>query len=33
MSQPDTDFGGELLSATVKRLVLDRIVRGHYRAG
>jgi DNA-binding GntR family transcriptional regulator len=27
------DFGGELLSATVKRLVLDRIVGGHYRPG
>ena len=27
------DFGGELLSATVKRLVLDRIVQGHYRPG
>jgi len=27
------EFGGELLSATVKRLVLDRIVQGHYRPG
>jgi DNA-binding GntR family transcriptional regulator len=27
------DFGGELLSATVRRLVLDRIVGGHYRPG
>jgi len=27
------DFGGELLSATVKRLVLDRIVSGHYPPG
>jgi DNA-binding GntR family transcriptional regulator len=27
------DFGGELLSATVRRLVLDRIVQGHYRPG
>jgi DNA-binding GntR family transcriptional regulator len=26
-------FGGELLSTTVKRLVLDRIVHGHYRPG
>ena len=32
-SQPGADFGGELLSATVKRLVLDRIVQGHYRPG
>jgi DNA-binding GntR family transcriptional regulator len=32
-SQPSSDFGGELLSATVKRLVLDRIVQGHYRPG
>jgi len=31
--QPSPDFGGELLSATVRRLVLDRIVRGHYRPG
>jgi DNA-binding GntR family transcriptional regulator len=31
--QPEPDFGGELLSATVKRLVLDRIVQGHYRPG
>jgi DNA-binding GntR family transcriptional regulator len=29
----EPDFGGELLSATVKRLVLDRIVQGHYRPG
>jgi len=28
-----SDFGGELLSATVRRLVLDRIVQGHYRPG
>jgi DNA-binding GntR family transcriptional regulator len=27
------EFGAELLSATVKRLVLDRIVQGHYRPG
>ncbi|WP_346619393.1 GntR family transcriptional regulator [Blastococcus montanus] len=35
MSQSETssDFGGELLSATVKRLVLDRIVQGHYQPG
>jgi len=32
-SQPSSDFGGELLSATVKRLVLDRIVQGYYRPG
>src|SRR3954465_2836379 len=32
-SQLSPDFGGELLSATVKRLVLDRIVQGHYRPG
>jgi DNA-binding GntR family transcriptional regulator len=32
-SQLGADFGGELLSATVKRLVLDRIVQGHYRPG
>jgi DNA-binding GntR family transcriptional regulator len=32
-SEPSPDFGGELLSATVKRLVLDRIIRGHYRPG
>ena len=31
--QLSPDFGGELLSATVKRLVLDRIVGGHYRPG
>ncbi|WP_246078393.1 GntR family transcriptional regulator [Modestobacter excelsi] len=31
--RPGADFGGELLSATVKRLVLDRIVGGHYRPG
>jgi DNA-binding GntR family transcriptional regulator len=31
--QPSPDFGGELLSATVKRLVLDRIVGGHYPPG
>ena len=33
MTQPSADFGGELLSATVRRLVLDRIVHGHYRPG
>jgi len=33
VSAPDPDFGGELLSATVKRLVLDRIVSGHYLPG
>jgi DNA-binding GntR family transcriptional regulator len=33
VTQPDAEFGGELLSATVKRLVLDRIVGGHYRPG
>ncbi|SFS31889.1 transcriptional regulator, GntR family [Saccharopolyspora flava] len=27
------DFGGELLSDKVKRLVLDRIIHGHYRPG
>jgi len=32
-SQSSSDFGGELLSATVKRLVLDRIVQGYYRPG
>lgn len=32
-TSPSADFGGELLSATVKRLVLDRIVTGHYRPG
>jgi DNA-binding GntR family transcriptional regulator len=32
-TDPGSDFGGELLSATVKRLVLDRIVQGHYRPG
>ena len=32
-SEPSPDFGGELLSATVKRLVLDRIIQGHYRPG
>jgi DNA-binding GntR family transcriptional regulator len=32
-TSPSPDFGGELLSATVKRLVLDRIVQGHYRPG
>jgi DNA-binding GntR family transcriptional regulator len=31
--RPSPDFGGELLSATVRRLVLDRIVGGHYRPG
>ena len=34
MTQRETaEFGGELLSATVKRLVLDRIIQGHYRPG
>jgi DNA-binding GntR family transcriptional regulator len=33
VSSPAADFGGELLSATVKRLVLDRIVSGHYPPG
>jgi DNA-binding GntR family transcriptional regulator len=33
MTGPAAGFGGELLSATVKRLVLDRIVEGHYRPG
>lgn len=33
MSQASADFGGELLSATVKRLVLDRIIQGHYQPG
>lgn len=35
MSESDmnSDLVGELLSATVKRLVLDRIVSGHYRPG
>jgi DNA-binding GntR family transcriptional regulator len=32
-TSPSPDFGGELLSATVKRLVLDRIVTGHYPPG
>lgn len=32
-TQVGAEFGGELLSATVKRLVLDRIVQGHYRPG
>lgn len=32
-SQLGSDIGGELLSATVKRLVLDRIVQGHYAPG
>jgi DNA-binding GntR family transcriptional regulator len=33
VSSPAADFGGELLSASVKRLVLDRIVSGHYPPG
>lgn len=33
MTAASPDFGGELLSATVKRLVLDRIVSGHYPPG
>jgi DNA-binding GntR family transcriptional regulator len=28
-----SDFGGELLSDKVKRLVLDRIIHGHYKPG
>ena len=32
-SQASPEFGGELLSATVRRLVLDRIVQGHYQPG
>jgi DNA-binding GntR family transcriptional regulator len=32
-SRPRSDFGGELLSTTVKRLLLDRIVHGHYQPG
>jgi len=32
-SQLSSDIGGELLSATVKRIVLDRIVQGHYAPG
>ncbi|MCU1620492.1 MAG: Transcriptional regulator, GntR family [Modestobacter sp.] len=32
-SHQSSDFGGELLSTTVKRLLLDRIVHGHYRPG
>jgi DNA-binding GntR family transcriptional regulator len=31
--EASAEFGGELLSATVKRLVLDRIIQGHYRPG
>ncbi|SFE57853.1 GntR family transcriptional regulator [Blastococcus tunisiensis] len=31
--QLSPEIGGELLSATVKRLVLDRIVQGHYQPG
>ena len=26
-------IGGELLSTSVKRLLLDRIIRGHYKPG
>jgi DNA-binding GntR family transcriptional regulator len=33
VTAPSPAFGGELLSATVKRLVLDRIVNGHYPPG
>jgi DNA-binding GntR family transcriptional regulator len=33
MSEVSSDFGGELLSTTVKRLLLDRIVRGDYEPG
>jgi DNA-binding GntR family transcriptional regulator len=33
MSEVSSDFGGELLSMTVKRLLLDRIVHGHYQPG
>ena len=32
-SQLSSDIGGELLSASVKRIVLDRIVQGHYAPG
>jgi DNA-binding GntR family transcriptional regulator len=32
-SQLSSEIGGELLSATVKRIVLDRIVQGHYAPG
>lgn len=32
-SELSSDFGGELLSTTVKRLLLDRIVRGQYQPG
>jgi DNA-binding GntR family transcriptional regulator len=32
-SQLSSDLGGELLSASVKRIVLDRIVQGHYAPG
>jgi DNA-binding GntR family transcriptional regulator len=32
-SQLTSDIGGELLSATVKRIVLDRIVQGRYAPG
>jgi DNA-binding GntR family transcriptional regulator len=32
-SELSPDFGAELLSATVRRLVLDRIIQGHYRPG
>jgi DNA-binding GntR family transcriptional regulator len=32
-TEMSAEFGAELLSATVKRLVLDRIVQGHYRPG
>lgn len=32
-SELSSDIGGELLSASVKRIVLDRIIQGHYRPG
>ncbi|GAA1386510.1 GntR family transcriptional regulator [Pseudonocardia kongjuensis] len=32
-SGPSPDLGGELLSDKVKRLVLDRIIHGHYKPG
>ena len=33
MSEVSSEFGGELLSMTIKRLLLDRIVHGHYQPG
>jgi len=32
-SRVGSDIRGELLSASVKRIVLDRIIQGHYRPG